>query len=70
MWHDAEVTDDVRLCSKCLSRQVVVVDTTPDATMFRCENCGREWTVIERFIERRRNLTDRRRVTRGDRRKS
>jgi hypothetical protein len=55
-------------CRRCASRQVVLLTDAPGGSQYRCENCGREWTSVERFIERRRD-PDRRRTTRGDRRR-
>jgi hypothetical protein len=44
---------DGPMCRKCASRQVSTVSTTPDAMIYRCNNCGREWTVVERQIDPR-----------------
>jgi len=57
-------------CQRCASQRVVCEALAATESKCRCENCGREWLIIVRFIEKRRGQPDRRRATRGDRRKT
>ena len=45
-------------CGTCSSTEVAVIVTMPNATMYKCETCGDEWTILERDM-RRPGITDR-----------